>query len=53
MKYKLVLSDLDSDKRVTMEIEAPSVFDAIDIAATKVENPYGMELIEATPLLGE
>lgn len=53
MRYKVVMSDHVKDERITLEVEAPNVFDAVDYAAGMVANPEETELIEAIPLLGE
>ena len=47
IKYIVKMYDRLKDKAITMEIEAESVFDAIDIAAKEIENPEDTELIEA------
>ena len=47
IKYIVKMYDRLKDKALTMEIEAESVFDAIDIAAKEIENPEDTELIEA------
>ena len=50
MKYKVIMGDTAENKRIEMEIEAKSVFDAIDIAADTIANPEDTELIEAFPV---
>ena len=50
MRYKLIMSDTITDSRIEMVIEAKSVFNAIDLATDKLDNPEETELIEATPL---
>lgn len=49
MKYKVIMSDTIKDNRIEMELEANSVFEAIDIAADRIDNPEETELIEAFP----
>ena len=51
MKYQLIMSDIAADSRIEIEIEAKSVFDAIDIVADEIDNPDETELIEAFPIL--
>ena len=50
MKYRVKVSDWSKDELITMEVEAPSVFDAIDRVADSVDNPEETELIEAVPV---
>lgn len=50
MKYKVIMGDNKENRRIEMCIEAKSVFDAIDIAADKIDNPEETELVEAYPL---
>ena len=50
MKYIVKMSDRIKDESITMEVEANSVFDAIDIAAKSIEHPEDTELIEACPI---
>lgn len=50
MKYKLIMGDNKADRRIEMDIDAKSVFDAIDIATNSIDNPEETELIEAYPL---
>lgn len=50
MKFIVTMSDLQKDEAIKMEIEAKSVFDAINIAAKEIENPEETELIEAYPV---
>ena len=47
IKFIVKMYDRLTDEAITMEIEAKNVFDAIDIAAKKIENPEDTELIEA------
>lgn len=49
MYYKVIMSDTYTDTKIERMIVAKSVFDAIDLAATELENPEEVELIEATP----
>ncbi len=49
--YKVVMSDMVKDERIELDIKAESVFDAIDMAADRVENPAETELIEAVPVV--
>lgn len=51
MRYKLIMCDMVTDSRIEREVEAKSVFDAIDIAADEIDNPEETELIEAFPCL--
>lgn len=51
MKYIVIMSDGIKDEYITKEIEANSVFDAIDIAAEMIENSAETELIEAYPVI--
>lgn len=51
MLYKVIMSDTTKDRRIELEIEAKSVFDAIDLAAKQIEFPEETELIEAYPVL--
>lgn len=53
MKYKVVMSDHVKDERITLEVEAQNVFDAVDLVAGMVANPEETELIEAIPMPGE
>ena len=53
MKYRVNACDLVKDELITMEVEAPCVFDAIDYVASHVSNPEETELIEAMPIYGE
>ena len=53
MKYIVKMSDHMKDEEFTVEIEASSVFDAIDRAAEMIDNPEETELIEAVPVLDE
>jgi hypothetical protein len=48
-KYKVIMFDTLADRRIEMEIEAESVFDAISIAADEIDNPEETELVEAVP----
>lgn len=50
MRYKVIMSDAVADRKIELEIEAKSVFDAIDRAADKIDNPTETELIEAFPI---
>ena len=50
MLYKVIMSDTIKDRRIELEIEAKSVFDAIDLAAKQIEFPEETELIEAFPI---
>lgn len=50
MRYKVIMADHEMDCRIEMEIEAGSVFDAIDIAGDKIDNPEETELVEAFPI---
>lgn len=50
MKYKVKMGHLMQDKIITVEIEAKSVFDAIDAAANMISDPDNVELIEAIPI---
>lgn len=52
MMYVIKMSNRTNDERVEMKITAEDVFFAIDIARSRVENPEEMELIEASPALG-
>lgn len=49
MKYKVIMHDEEKDERIEMEVEAKSVFDAIDMAAGNVDDPEEAILIEAMP----
>lgn len=50
--YVIKMSNRMNDERVEMKITAEDVFFAIDIARSRIENPEEMELIEASPVLG-
>lgn len=50
MKYIVKMSDRANDKNITVEINASSVFDAIDKASDMLTNPDEVELIEALPM---
>ena len=51
MLYKVIMLETTRDRRIELEIEAKSVFDAIDLAAERIEFPEETELIEAYPVL--
>ena len=53
MKYIVKMFVEDKDKLITAEYDAPSVFDAINMAAKDVENPESTILVEAVPVLSE
>lgn len=53
MKYRVTFSDSIKDEMATVEVEAQSVFDAIDNVAKTLDNPEEVELIEAIPLMEE
>ena len=53
MKYRVKACDLVKDELITMEVEAPCVFDVIDYVASHVGNPEETELIEAMPICDE
>lgn len=53
MKYIVKMEDTDKFKQIIKEIEAASVFDAIDIAAGMIDNPNETVLVEAYPVLTE
>lgn len=53
MRYKVIIYDTVEDRRIELEIVAKSVFDAIDIAADKIDNPHETELVEAFPIIAE
>ena len=50
MKYIISMSDHVVDKGIVREIEAPSVFDAIDLVTAVLDHPEDTELIEAVPV---
>lgn len=50
MKFIVSMSDRVVDKSIIKEIEAPSVFDAINIATKMIDHPDETELIEAVPV---
>ena len=50
MKYIIKMSDSTKDKEIIIEVEAVDVFEAINIAASTIENPNDTELIEACPI---
>lgn len=50
MKYNIIMSDRNKDTRIKLSINANNVFDAINIAAEKIDNPEETELIEAIPI---
>ena len=50
MTFIVKMSDHVKDESIEMRIEAPSVFDAVDIASTLIDNPSETELIEAVPV---
>ena len=47
MTYKVIMGGAE---KVELIIDANSVFDAINIAAERVNNPDELELIEASPI---
>lgn len=49
MKYIVIMSDNEKDMKITKEIIASNVFDAINRAAEMIDNPKETELIEAYP----
>ena len=51
MEYAVVMSDMVKDERIEMSIKVNSVFDAIDMAADRVDDPEETELIEAYPVI--
>lgn len=52
MKYKVIMSDTDADKRIEITVDSKSVFDAIDAVAERLSNPETVELISAEPVKG-
>ena len=50
MKYRVTYCDLIKDEKHVTEVEAKSVFDAIDYVASIVDHPEDVELIEAVPV---
>ena len=50
VQYKVIMGDNKANCKIEMEIEAKSIFEAIDVAADKIENPEETELIEAFPI---
>ena len=53
MNYKVIMYDTVADNKIELEIVAKSAFDAIDIAADKIDNPHEIELFEVHPIIAE
>jgi len=52
MKYRIKMGDHTNDEFIIVkDIEAKSVFDAIDVVVATLDNPDEVELIEAIPIL--
>lgn len=52
MKYRIKMGDHTNDEFIIVkDIEAKSVFDAIDMVADMLDNPDEIGLIEAIPMV--
>lgn len=52
MKYRIKMGDHTNDQFIIVkDVEAKSVFDAIDMVADTLDNPDEVELIEAVPMI--
>ena len=51
MMYLVKMSDRKVDKYIELTVEESNVFDAINKAASLIDNPADTELIECVPVL--
>lgn len=50
LKYRVIMSDYSQDKTIIKELNAESVFDAINKVTELINNPNETKLIEAYPI---